>query len=216
MVNAIIFDADGTLFDTKAIIFDAYIHTAKTHNLKLPLWDEISVNLGNPLLDIYKKLYPNEDSSSLVAENNRFIANNLSNISLMPGILELLNELRRIGLTLGIVSGGNKMILRILEYHGILKYFTSIVYDGRTVKPKPHPEGYFLCCHECGIHPKQTMMVGDSLDDITVANTANAFGTIIIDPDHSNSYKVDKLKRVFVVENTSSVLDTIKSIRTNG
>lgn len=216
MVNTIIFDADGTLFDTREIIFEAYIHTAKTHNLKLPLWDEISANLGNPLKDIYKKLYPDEDSNLLVAENNRFIANNLNNINLMPSVFELLNELRRIGLTLGIVSSSNKMILRILEHHRILEHFVSIVYDDRTVNPKPDPEGYFLCCRECGVHPRQSVMVGDSIDDIIVANAANAFGAIAIDPDHSYSYKVDKLKQLYVVENASRVLDIITRIRANG
>ncbi len=176
--KAIIFDADGTLFDSFELIVSAYKHVSETHNLRVPSPEEIRGQLGNSLPDIFKTFYPNHTIKELLDTNNTYIAANTMKSEAFEGINELLESLQRTGFKLAILTSGGDRILGILEHHGIDQLFASVVHHERITHPKPHSEGFLLAARECGIRPGEGVMIGDTVNDILTGKNAGALASI--------------------------------------
>jgi HAD superfamily hydrolase (TIGR01662 family) len=178
--RAVVFDADGTLFDTFELIVSAYRHVAETHNLRVPEPNEVRSQLGKALPDIFKYFYPDQDIQTLLNTNNTYVAANTMNSKAFSGVHELLRELTNEGITVAILTGGGAKVHNVLKQHKLDQYFTSIVHHERVQNPKPDPEGFLLACTECHVKPGETVMVGDTTFDIETGKNAHALATIAV------------------------------------
>ena len=173
-LKAIIFDADGTLLNSFELIVAAYAHVAKVHGLKSPTAEEVRMQLGRSLPDIYRTFYPDHDVEPLLAENSSFISANAGQSSAFEGVSDLLDALTGAGLKVAILTSGGHRIHDVLEHHGIKQYFSSIVHHESITNPKPDPEGFFLAVKECGVTAGEAAMVGDSVQDILAGKNGKA------------------------------------------
>ncbi len=107
---------------------------------------------------------------------------------IFPGTLPLLQKLITAKCQLGIISadsfsGVNRFIEQeqLKEYFGILigSDYTSAS-EAITLFPKPDPKLYLQACQSLAVEPQKTLMVGDSLGDIIMAQQAGAAGAIAI------------------------------------
>ncbi len=178
--EAVVFDADGTLFDTFELIVSAYKHVAETQDLWVPTASEVRAQLGKALPDIFKHFYPDQDIQTLLETNNTFVAANTMNSEAFAGVEELLQDLKSQGVKLAILTGGGSKVHDVLRQHGLAEYFTSVVHHERITKPKPDPEGFLLACRECNTAPEETVMIGDTAFDIGAGRNAHALATIAI------------------------------------
>ncbi|HSX17254.1 MAG TPA: HAD-IA family hydrolase [Patescibacteria group bacterium] len=178
--RAIVFDADGTLFDTFELIVSAYKHVAETHGLRVPSPEEVRVQLGKALPDIFRHFYPDLDIDMLLHTNNEYFAANTMNSDAFEGVAELLADLKAQGIKLAILTGGGSKVHDVIRQHGLETYFSSVVHHERVKRSKPDPEGFLLACRECGVEPGQTIMVGDTVQDIEAGKNAGAFATIAV------------------------------------
>lgn len=178
--KAVIFDADGTLFNSFELIVSAYRHVAKTHNLRPPAPEEVRRQLGNSLPDIFRAFYPEANIEELLKTNNAFVAANTMKAEGFEGMQEMLAALAGQGLKLAILTSGGANIHNSLKHHGIEHYFNSVVHHERIHKPKPDPEGFFLAVSECGVEPDLAVMVGDTVNDILTGKNAGALATVAI------------------------------------
>lgn len=178
--KAVVFDADGTLFDTFELIVSAYRHIAETHGLRVPESGEVRVQLGKALPDILNHFYPDQDIQTLLNTNSAFIAANTMNSEAFAGVNELLQKLAAEGVKMAILTGGGPKIHDVLKRHKLDKYFTSVIHHERIQKPKPDAEGFLLACSECGVTPDETVMVGDTTYDIETGKNAHALATIAV------------------------------------
>ena len=109
--------------------------------------------------------------------------------SMFPGTLPLLQELIAAKYQLGIISADSLTgIERFVEQEQIKDYFQVLVGSDRVLQ-KPDPKLYLQACQSLGVEPHKTLMVGDSVGDIIMAQQAGAAGTIGIcwgnlDTDH--------------------------------
>lgn len=190
--KAVVFDADGTLFDTFELIVSAYRYVAETHNLRVPEASEVHAQLGKGLPDIFKHFYPDQNIQALLDTNSTFFAANAMNSEAFAGVHELLRKLSGEGIKLAILTGGGEKVRDVLKHHELDEYFTSIVHHERIQNPKPDPEGFLLACSECRIAPEETVMVGDTTFDIEAGKNAHALATIAV--THGTG-KVSDLKR---------------------
>jgi HAD superfamily hydrolase (TIGR01549 family) len=177
-IKAVIFDADGTLFDSFELIVAAYTHVSVTHNLPIPQPDMIRSQLGRPLIDMFRTFYPDQDLQQLLETNDRFFSINVLKSKSFEGVAELLDQLTANGMKVAILTSGTSTVHNVLAQHNLTKYFTSVVHAKRVVKSKPDPEGYLLACRECDVDPFSTIMVGDTIYDIETGKNAGAGATI--------------------------------------
>lgn len=138
MLNAVLFDLDGTLTDSKEGIINCIKYALKA--LKIEETDEkkLYAFIGPPLRDMFKKMYCLTDEQAdfaLLKYRERFSVTGLFENRVYGGIEDALINLQKSGVKICLATG--KPIVyakRILEHFGLIKYFSIMVgseLDGR-------------------------------------------------------------------------------------
>ena len=173
---AIMFDYDGTLSDSIGQLYAFYTHLCDTHAKALPFHDPASFRawFKEPYTDVYERLGFDWKRDALMLEQAFRTFRDREPPGLGEGVLELLEELSRRGITLSIASNGFEDQIRAeLRSHGILELFASVrgirtIYD--PIKPEPDLLLEAAAHAQLSIH--ETLYVGDSVSDIIAAHAA--------------------------------------------
>lgn len=190
-IKAIVFDSDGTLFDSFSVYLDAYVHIAGVLGYAAPTAAEVRAQLAQayPTYQIMATFFPGGDPAEMIRINNEYVMKNAFNVRSFDGVRELLAGLHGRGLKLAILTGGNAKVEAMYKHHELDHYFDSFVHCDRVVRSKPDPEGLLLAAQECGALPHETIMIGDSPADIFAGKNAGAAITIAI--THGNASKME-------------------------
>ena len=93
--------------------------------------------------------------------------------------LALLDELRRGGLRIGLVSNGIRDLTAFVAHHGL---DVDAIVDSRTHgRVKPHPTIFQAALELLGVDAADAVMVGDSLDEDVEGARALGMRAILID-----------------------------------
>lgn len=174
MIKAVLFDLDGTLLDTNELIYKSFYYTFKEGlNLELSK-DQITSMFGQPLQDSFKDYAKEEEIDNLIKmyrEYNESLHDNMCDAFL--GVNELLNELKRREIKIGIVTSKRDILARRgMEIANIIDYMDVIVTPECTDKHKPNREPAIYACNKLNINPKEAIMVGDSHFDLMCGKDA--------------------------------------------
>ena len=179
MIKAVIFDLDGTLLDTLSTIAYYCNRTLEYCGLE-PIEEEkfkYFAGDGKKML-IHRALgYRNSDNPNMFkkAEENydrEYEGNVIGKTKPFDNILELLQDLRKNGLKIAILS--NKpdnvtVMLSELMFAGLID-ITHGKMEG--IEVKPNPEGALMTARELGVAPEECVFVGDTNVDIKTAKNA--------------------------------------------
>lgn len=181
-MNLVIFDLDGTLINSEAIILEAQFETFARCGIKHP-GREAGLGIVGLTLDIaLMRLAGLERPDDVLTETYRqvFGAMRLQAESdpklaepLFPGVAEMLAELsRRPDTALGIATGKSRRGADyIIERHDWGNLFATIQ-TADDAASKPHPEMILRAMRETGAEPGATLMIGDSNFDMEMAVAA--------------------------------------------
>lgn len=174
MIKAVLFDLDGTLLDTNELIYKSFYYTFKEGlNLELSK-DKITSMFGQPLQDSFKDYAKEEEIDNLIKmyrEYNENLHDNMCDAFL--GVNELLNELKRRDIKIGIVTSKRDILARRgMQIANIIDYMDVIVTPECTDKHKPNGEPAIYACNKLNINPKEAIMVGDSHFDLMCGKDA--------------------------------------------
>lgn len=208
-LKAVLFDADGTLFNTKELIMAAYAHVAHLHGLRAPTEADFQRHIGKSLHDIYLGMYPAANPAQLVQANGEFMAANLTRSEAFAGLHDVLDTLRGRGLRLGILTGGHETVHKVLEHHQITDFFGSVVHSGRIEKSKPDPEGVVLALRELGVQASEAAMVGDMDYDILAGKNAGVRTTVGLTHGFGSRESLEKAGADFIVHNLAEVASVL-------
>ena len=175
-----IFDIDGTLVDSQAMI-GAAIHAAFTaEHLAVPDRKTAMSIVGLSLLDAMRALAPAVDAAGharLAAAYKQAFwelrAANAHPEDLFAGAHDLLAKLRaRDDVVLGIATGKSRRgVTHLIDKHGYDGWFATIqTSDGHP--SKPHPSMIVTALAETGVPPAAAIMIGDTSFDIEMARAA--------------------------------------------
>jgi pyrophosphatase PpaX len=215
---AVLFDLDGTLVDSIALLLASMRHTfhGRTRQPSEAEWVE---GIGTPLP---KQLTPyvesDEDRERLVNRYRTFQNENHDRLmARYEGVIDTLALLYQRGHPMGIVtSKGNTMMDRGLKFIGADDYIeVAIGYDSVHIhKPDPYPVKAALEKLEYGAH--EAVFVGDSPHDVDSGNAAGVitiaalwgfFTRSQLEP-HKPTYFLDSIKHL------PALLDKISAGRT--
>jgi HAD superfamily hydrolase (TIGR01549 family) len=92
--------------------------------------------------------------------------------TLFEGVAQTLDELRRLGIKLGIVSGARPEVMELLSKEGLLDHFDVVVLGGDVARGKPDPEGINKALDRLNIPPEMALYVGDTPVDVQASRAA--------------------------------------------
>ncbi len=82
-----------------------------------------------------------------------------------PDAITTLQEFRKQGVLLGLLTNGNAVIQRRrIEKHALTSYFDYILIEGEFGIGKPDRRVYFQALDQLAVKPEETWMVGDNLE----------------------------------------------------
>lgn len=175
--RTILFDVDGTLLDTRELIFRAYEHATATKGLQAPDREWLRFQIGRELGAVYEDIAP-DHVPELIALHRDFQANNIDLSEPYHGAGPTLARLRRAGMNMATVTSRSvRTSVRTLETANLAEYFPVMISAEDAPALKPDPAPLLLALERLGQPPETAIMVGDSMHDI---HAARALGIRVV------------------------------------
>jgi phosphoglycolate phosphatase len=181
--DLLVFDWDGTLFDSVAWIAECVQRAAE--DCRLPVPDEVQARsiIGLSLLESMQALYPGSppEWAERMAHSYRqfFNARPVSHMALFEGVENMLTELRARGYKLAVATGKARAGLDpCLRSTGTEHVFHATRCADETAS-KPDPTMLFQLMDELAVARQRTLMIGDSVHDLRMANNAGVAAVAI-------------------------------------
>ena len=169
MSRLVLFDLDGTLVDSAPGIWSSVRSAAVELGLPEPTPAQLTAMIGPPLQDGFATalgLPPELVPLAVDAYRAHYAAGALLDVTVYPGIPELLDELRARDAVLAVATSKPEVFaIRVLEATGLLTRFASVhgaTLDG-SIRHKDEVVAAALAAHPAGTDP---VLVGDRAQDV--------------------------------------------------
>jgi putative hydrolase of the HAD superfamily len=113
------------------------------------------------------------------------------NFSLYEDALPVLDELRRHGLRIGLVSNGQRDLDEFAVHHGL--EVDAVVGSKAHGRTKPHPSIFEAALDALGATPDEAAMVGDSYEDDIQGARSLGMRAILLDRDGLRPHEQDRI-----------------------
>ena len=179
--DTILFDFDGTVMDTNDVIIQSWQHTYRTLRGEEGDLDQILATFGETLEYTMMNLFPEAPLDEAIAIYRRYQRDNfLSDIKMVPGMRELLDELLDRGYVMAMVTSRLRYTTdQALEEFDLGKYFRYVVTADDVTRAKPDPQCVEMALEKLGSSPEKTIMTGDTIHDILCARNAGVESVLV-------------------------------------
>jgi phosphoglycolate phosphatase len=179
----VLFDCDGTLIDSAAVIVGAMAAAFERHDLAVPPEAEIRAIIGLSLPTAVATLaahHPEAPVAELVkaykAAYRDAATREAAHEPLFPGITEAIDRIGNDHTLLGVVTGKSRAGLsRVLAAHGLADRFV-VTRTADDAPSKPAPDMVLQAVTETGADAERTLVIGDTSFDMAMARAAGACG----------------------------------------
>lgn len=180
MIKAVIFDIDGTLLDTVSFIESSFRHTFAKHGLGELSAEQLDSVSGRGLLDCYKALVELDSYENLLETHRDFQLDNIELCTTFPEVRQMLNEIELKYKVAAATNRSRSTLFKSLQYTNLHGLFEVVVTPEDVDQPKPHPEMLLIAIDKLNTLPIETVMVGDTENDIMAGKRAG-MKTILVD-----------------------------------
>ena len=186
----VVFDWDGTLADSAAIIVEAIQRACGDLGLAVPDDAAARYVIGLGLHDALRHVAPSLAENDYPQLSARYRVHYLGRdpeIPLFPGVARMLDSLAKRGHMIAVATGKSRRGLdRALEQNGIGHRFiaTRCADEGA---PKPDPDMLLHLMERLGVLPSETLMIGDTTHDLMLAWNARVDAVAVAYGAHPRS-----------------------------
>lgn len=177
--DLIVFDWDGTIVDSTAMIALCIQKAAADLGLTVPTREQASHVIGLGLHDALSRAVPELAAGRIEEFSARYRHHWFAcehEIVLFDGIREMLTALREGGWPLAVATGKSRRgLARAFDQTGLGTLFEASRCADET-HPKPHPAMLLELADELTVATGRTVMIGDTTHDLEMATAAGAAG----------------------------------------
>ena len=168
MIKVALFDMDGVLYDSMGNHAVAWVQSMKKFGINMTA-DDAYATEGARGVDTIRYMVRQQqnreiseaEAQEMYDEKSR-IFHSMPEAPIMPGIIDLMEQIQQAGISIGIVTGSGQrpLIARILKDFG--KYVTpdhiTTAYDVKRGKPNPDP--YLMGLQKAGnLQPSEAIVI---------------------------------------------------------
>lgn len=182
MLKAVIFDMDGVIIDSEPLHHKAYHKMFEDVGVKVSneLYDSFTGKATLPICQQLCSIFNLEEAPETLVQLKRkhfkFLFDNDTSFKLIDGVLELIQDYHKNGLTLVLASSASMPnINRIFERFELNQYFKTKLSGADLKASKPHPEIFINAAKASGFSNKECIVIEDSTNGIKAANGAEIF-----------------------------------------
>lgn len=191
MLKALIFDFDGLIVDTETPDYQTWQIIYREHGFELPddEWGKIVGGWGVSTFDaaahLSLLLEGRLDSVSLWDRHRLETSALLLSQPVLPGVVDILQEAKRLGLKLAIASSSpHSWVDTHAKRLGIFDYFDVVVCEdevgfGRT---KPNPDVFLAALKQLQVQKNEAVVFEDSPNGVKAAKSAGIFVVAVPNP----------------------------------
>jgi phosphoglycolate phosphatase len=181
--DLIVFDWDGTLIDSTALIAGSVQLAAAELGLPVPSDADARHIIGLSLVHAMQCLFPGLGADRYQELIERYRVHYLkrdSEIALFNNVREMLIALREDGYLLAVATGKARQGLdRALLLTDLVQHFDATRCADETFS-KPHPQMLLELIDELMVEPKRVLMVGDTTHDLQMAANAGTAAVAVM------------------------------------
>lgn len=170
-----LFDLDGTLIDSVALILESFHHTRRVHFGDRLDDSHYLSTMGTPLRSVFEKMATEpvqvEDMMRTYIEFN--LDRHDAAVCAYDGIAQAIQSLASRHVRLGVVTSKLRTTaLRGLRVCGLHDYFQVVIAADDVRNGKPDPEPVFLALARLGAGADSAVLIGDSPHDLIAGRRA--------------------------------------------
>lgn len=180
-IKAIVFDSDGTLVDTRELIYRGYQTVLERHGLgHLGAEHYIRQRLGKPIYETYEQIlaghHSDLDINDLVREHDE-VQNAITDvIKPYPHTKEILQEWHSRGVKLCLFTSGSLMMIHrnfaAAGIDNVDEVFDAIITADDDISRKPEPDAILELLRRVEVDPSNAVVVGDHAYDMIAGGRA--------------------------------------------
>jgi HAD superfamily hydrolase (TIGR01509 family) len=193
--KAVVFDLDGTLIDSEALVLEAYMAAADrhgvpfTHDQFLSLVGRHRQHSEMKMREYFGQAFPLQEFYATVGE---FVGD--KHAPLKPGVAALLDRLEASATPFALAtSSGPGWVEKHFRAHDFTRRFHGVVTREDVTHGKPHPEPYLKASTILGHRPGDVLAIEDSPTGVASAHAAGLMTIMIpdlIQPDDETRARV--------------------------
>jgi phosphoglycolate phosphatase len=213
--DLVVFDWDGTLMDSTALIARSLRAACRDVGAPVPSEREALYVIGLNMAATFELVAPTLDEAQRAALAERYRHHFLAgeqDSALFEGVPEMLDDLQARGRRLAVATGkARRGLERVLDLTGMRHRFeaTRCADEGFA---KPHPGMLLMLLEITGVEPSRALMVGDTTHDLELAANAGVDAVAVSYGAHPD----ELLRTRPAIARCGSVADLHRWLGTNG
>lgn len=173
--KAIIFDRDGTLFDSLPVILRSFNYGIEPFTSKRPTDAEWFEAFGPAEPEVMGVFIPAGHKNAAYDRFFQYYRDHFNEIALFPGMDEVLYRIYNCGTRIALFTGAGKETAEYcLKQQNMLQYFDELITGDSVTHPKPDPEGILKAMKVLNASADETLVVGDAGADVLAGQRAGA------------------------------------------
>lgn len=180
--DLVVFDWDGTLYDSTALIVRCIQDACADLALPVPGPAAASYVIGLGLHDALAHVAPTLDPARVPELGQRYRHHYFARqheLSLFEGALPLLADLKSRHHWLAVATGKSRQGLNEALAHSALHGLFDATRTADETASKPHPLMLQELMAEFGVAPERTLMIGDTTHDLQLAENAGTHSVAV-------------------------------------
>jgi HAD superfamily hydrolase (TIGR01509 family) len=177
MIQALLFDLDGTLIDSMPHHQNAWVEWHRRHGQAMDEAGFFASTAGRANAEILAELLPQLDEAAIhaLADEKEAIYRELARpaLELIGGAAELAAAARAQGLKLAVCTASGLMNMQLaFERFGIAEWVDAVTSPADGLRGKPHPDIFLEAARRLGVAPADCIVFEDAPLGIEAARRA--------------------------------------------